>query len=74
MDAIDRRDFLMMGSAGAASLGLSGSVAQAATNEETPSPVVRMHGDGLDLSPAEYANRLAQLAAAETVKIQIQPD
>ena len=52
MDAIDRRNFLMMSSAGAASLGLSGSVAQAATSEETPSPVVRMHGDGLDLSPA----------------------
>lgn len=68
MDAIDRRDFLVMSSAGAVSLGLSSAVTQAATTGETRSPGVRMHGDGLGLSPAQYADRLAQLAAAGSIE------
>ena len=68
MDDLDRRNFLLMGSAGAASLGLSSTTVQAATTQETWLPVVRMHGDGLGLSPAEYADRLVRLAAAETIE------
>ena len=67
MDEIDRRDFLIMSSAGAAALGAGGGAAHAATAGETREPVILMHGDGLDLSPADYAQCLAQLVAAGTV-------
>lgn len=83
MDAIDRRNFLMMSSAGAASLGLGGaggSGPKAESESETDSArggggaggsdagqVVRLHGDGLDLSPAEFAEVLARVAAEEGI-------
>lgn len=68
MDEIDRRDFLVISSAGAASLGWTGSQTRAAASENTTPPVVRMHGDGLTLSPAEYAHCLARLAADDPIE------
>jgi len=64
MNEIDRRDFLVMGSAGAAALGMAGR-----EGEETATGVgadlpVRLYGDGLALEPDEYAAELARLAAA----------
>jgi threonine aldolase len=83
MDAIDRRNFLMMGSAGAASLGLggagrsgpgSGQESESGSGRDgggtgggDASREVRLHGDGLDLSPAEFADRLARVAADEGI-------
>ena len=52
---IDRRNFLMMSSAGAAALGLGSGAAEAGEPADRPSPVVRLHGDGLGLTPGEYA-------------------
>ncbi len=70
MNDIDRRNFLMMSSAGAAALGLGSGAAGAGETEGRPSPVVRFHGDGLGLTPAEYAACLGQLAAED----KIEPD
>lgn len=68
MNEIDRRNFLMMSSAGAAALGLGGGTAGAEEPDGGPSPVVRMHGDGLGLTPGEYAACLGQLAAEGKVE------
>ena len=63
MIEIDRRDFLMMGSAGAAALGMAGREGdEAATGVGSDLPV-RLYGDGLALEPGEYASELARLAA-----------
>ena len=63
MNEIDRRDFLMMGSAGAAALGMAGREGgEAATGVGSDLPV-RLYGDGLALEPGEYASELARLAA-----------
>jgi len=70
MNEIDRRNFLMMSSAGAAALGLGTGAAGAEDAGARPSPVVRLHGDGLGLTPGEYAACLGQLAAEE----KIEPD
>ena len=72
MPYFDRRGFLKAGAA----LGLSGladrsGVALAAqprglaVDDEAPSRAVRFVGDGLGLTPNEYAKLLAQLAAAQ---------
>jgi threonine aldolase len=68
MNDIDRRNFLVMSSAGAAALGLGNTAAGAADVEEGDSPAVRFHGDGLGLTPGEYATCLSQLAAEETIE------
>jgi len=68
MNEIDRRNFLMMSSAGAAALGLGSGAAGAEEPDGGPSPVVRMHGDGLGLTPGEYAACLGQLAAEGKVE------
>jgi threonine aldolase len=68
MDGIDRRSFLRMGSAGAASLGAGGRAAFGSTADSTGPAVVRMHGDGLALSAAEYAAGLARLAANGSIE------
>ena len=65
MNDIDRRNFLMMSSAGAAALGLGGGAAGAGETNEKLSSVVRFHGDGLGLTPGEYAACLGQLAAED---------
>ena len=63
MNEIDRRDFLMMGSAGAAALGMAGRESKEAATGGSDLPV-RLYGDGLALEPGEYASELARLAAA----------
>ena len=68
MNEIDRRNFLMMSSAGAAALGLGSGVGGASEVDEKPSPVVRLHGDGLGLTPREYAACLGQLAAEDKIE------
>lgn len=68
MNEIDRRNFLMMSSAGAAALGLGSGEADAGALENGPSPVVRLHGDGLGLTPGEYAACLGTLAAEGKVE------
>ncbi|MGB6366636.1 MAG: beta-eliminating lyase-related protein, partial [Thermoanaerobaculia bacterium] len=64
MNEIDRRDFLMMGSAGAAALGMAGREGEEAATGVDPDFPVRLYGDGLALEPGEYASELARLAAA----------
>ncbi|MGB6335279.1 MAG: twin-arginine translocation signal domain-containing protein, partial [Thermoanaerobaculia bacterium] len=64
MNEIDRRDFLMMGSAGAAAMGLARREGEEAATGVDPDLPVRLYGDGLALEPGEYANELARLAAA----------
>ena len=61
---IDRRDFIRMGSVGAAGLGLTGAaVSSSAIELETNRPVF-FQGDGLNLGPGEYADILAGITAA----------
>jgi len=67
---IDRRDFVKLGTAGAAGLGLAGALGPspaASLNNERP---VFFHGDGLNLSPKEYADVLAEI----TAKGEVEPD
>jgi threonine aldolase len=64
MNEIDRRDFLMMGSAGAAALGMAGREGDGTATGVGSDLPVRLHGDGLALEPGEYASELARLAAA----------
>lgn len=70
MNEIDRRNFLMMSSAGAATLGLGSREAEADGQGDGPRRAVRLHGDGLGLTPSEYAACLGELAAAQ----EIEPD
>lgn len=70
MNDIDRRNFLMMSSAGAAALGLSSGAVGATDAEDSSSATVRFHGDGLGLTPGEYAACLSRLAAED----RIEPD
>ena len=60
---IDRRDFIRLGSVGAAGFGLTGAaVSSAAGGLDTNRPVF-FQGDGLNIGPREYANLLAGIAA-----------
>lgn len=68
MNEINRRNFLVMSSAGAAALGLGRGAVGAVDPKDGPSRVVRFHGDGLGLTPGEYATCLSQLAAEETIE------
>lgn len=69
MNEIDRRDFLVMGSAGAAALGMAGREGEkAATGADSELPV-RLYGDGLALDPDEYAAELTRLAAAGEIDV-----
>lgn len=68
MNEINRRNFLVMSSAGAAALGLGKGAVGAVDPKDGPSRVVRFHGDGLGLTPGEYATCLSQLAAEETIE------
>jgi threonine aldolase len=70
MSEIDRRDFLVMGSAGAAALGMTGREGDEAAAGDGPDLPVVLYGDGLALDPGEYARELARLADAG----EIEPD
>ena len=60
---IDRRDFIRLGSVGAAGIGLTGAaVSSSAGGLDTNRPVF-FQGDGLNIGPREYANLLARIAA-----------
>jgi threonine aldolase len=60
---IDRRDFIRLGSVGAAGFGLAGAaVSSAATVLELERPVF-FQGDGLNLSAREYTDVLAGMTA-----------
>ena len=60
---IDRRDFIRLGSVGAAGFGLTGAaVSSSAGGLDTNRPVF-FQGDGLNIGPREYANLLAGIAA-----------
>ena len=60
---IDRRDFIRLGSVGAAGFGLTGAaVSSSARGLDTNRPVF-FQGDGLNIGPREYANLLAGIAA-----------
>ena len=60
---IDRRDFIRLGSVGAAGIGLTGAaVSSSARGIDTNRPVF-FQGDGLNIGPREYANLLAGIAA-----------
>ena len=61
---IDRRDFIRLGSVGAAGFSLTGAaVSSTAAVLEADRPVL-FHGDGLNLSPREYADVLAGITAS----------
>ena len=60
---IDRRDFIRLGSVGAAGFGLTGAaLSSSALGLDTNRPVF-FQGDGLNIGPREYANLLAGIAA-----------
>ncbi len=58
----------MMSSAGAAALGLGSGAAGEGEPAAGPSPMVRLHGDGLGLTPGEYAACLGRLAAEDGIE------
>jgi len=60
---IDRRDFILLGSAGAAGLGLTGAAIASTAGVLEPDRPVYFQGDGLNLGPREYANVLAGITA-----------
>ena len=60
---IDRRDFIRLGSVGAAGFSLTGAaVSSSARGLDTNRPVF-FQGDGLNIGPREYADLLAGIAA-----------
>jgi len=60
---IDRRDFIRLGSVGAAGFSLTGAaVSSSARGLDTNRPVF-FQGDGLNIRPREYADLLAGIAA-----------
>ena len=60
---IDRRDFIRLGSVGAAGFSLTGAaVSSSAGGLDTNRPVF-FQGDGLNIGPREYADLLAGIAA-----------
>lgn len=65
---IDRRDFILLGSAGAAAIGLGGVAGSGrAAGLDADRPIF-FHGDGLNLSPREYAAVLADITNARAVE------
>ena len=60
---IDRRDFIRMGSAGAAGLGLTGAAVSSSAGVLEANRPVFFQGDGLNLGPGEYADTLAGIVA-----------
>jgi threonine aldolase len=65
---MDRRDFVRLGSAGVAGLGLAGAAVTSAAGElETARPIF-FHGDGLNLDAREYAGVLAEITAGGDVE------
>ena len=60
---IDRRDFILLGSAGAAGLGLTGAAVSSTAGVLEADRPVYFHGDGLNLGPREYANVLSGITA-----------
>src|SRR5947209_6814764 len=72
MGTVSRRTFLASG-AGCVAVGAGASRAPAATRAraEQPTPIVRFFGDGLYLSPAEYADLLARLAQSGKAKADV---
>ena len=61
---IDRRDFIRIGTAGAAGLGLAGAAVSSSAVELGANRPVFFQGDGLNLGPGEYADILAGITAA----------
>ncbi len=60
---IDRRDFIRLGSVGAAGLGLTGAAVSSSPGGLDTNRPVFFQGDGLNIGPREYANLLAGIAA-----------
>ena len=60
---IDRRDFIRLGSVGAAGLSLAGAAVSSAAGVHVADRSVFFHGDGLNLGPREYADVLAGITA-----------
>ena len=60
---IDRRDFIRLGSVGAAGFGITGAAVSTAAGVLAAERPVLFHGDGLNLSPREYADVLAGITA-----------
>lgn len=76
MTAIDRRRFMQAGAAGLTGLGLGlparAAMAQTAPRVTAPGEedrVVRLTGDGLGLTPAQYSKLLVELAEARTIGV-----
>ncbi len=60
---IDRRDFIKIGSAGAAGLGLMGTAVSSEAGVLRSDRPIFFTGDGLNLSPQEYAAVLAEITS-----------
>jgi len=65
---IDRRDFVKLGTAGAAGLGLAGAVRPSTAASLKNDRMVFFQGDGLNLSPQEYAGILTEITAGGKVE------
>ena len=65
---IDRRDFIRLSTAGAAGLGLAASAIPSAAGGLDAARPIYFHGDGLNLSPHEYASVLSEITAGGDVE------
>ena len=65
---IDRRDFVKLGTAGAAGLSFAGAVGPSTAASITNDRMVFFHGDGLNLNPLEYAGILTEVTAGGKVE------
>ncbi len=65
---IDRRDFIKLGSAGAAAVSLGGVAATGIAGGLDADRPIYFHGDGLNLSPREYAAILADITSGRDVE------
>lgn len=65
---MDRRDFIKLGSVGAAGIGVAGAAVSSAAREPDAARPIFFHGDGLNLDAREYADVLAEITAGGNVE------
>jgi len=62
MNPIDRREFVKLGAAGTAAIGTTSALGETGEDSDSGTRPILMYGDGLGLTPVEYASLLHRLA------------